>query len=153
MENMRDTIVVRGYQVDDNDRKDFQVEPVEGSKPNEVRYGPLVGTFQVTVFHGKGDKTDPEPTPPPAPALKDDEQAIAAISRGTLRVGKIPQGELRALQAELRNRIRDTGSGRGLIGAADETKSNAVQRVKFVPDPPIPVMSYRIRYYQAGNSK
>src|SRR5262249_50284541 len=56
MGNMRDTIVVRGYQVDDEARKDFKVEAPERSKDNEVRYGPLSGTIQVTVFHAKGDK-------------------------------------------------------------------------------------------------
>jgi len=153
--NMRDTVVVSGYQVDDQERKDFNIQSTEVSKANEVRYGPLVGTFQVTVFRAKGDKPDPEPAPPPVVKVKEEQQSIAAISRGVLKIGKIQPGNLEALQAELRRREgeRSTATARGLIGPAADSKASPVEKIAFVPDPPIPVMSYRIRYYQAGNGK
>jgi hypothetical protein len=150
--NLRDTVIVRGYQMNDNQRADFEVKSPEASKAGEVRYGPFSGTFQITAFHGKGDKA-PEPPPPP-PVLKDEQQVVAAISRGTLKIGSIQPGDLKALQAELRQREKKAENGRGMIdGDTTNPKPHAVEKVPFVPDPPIPVMSYRIRYYQAANGK
>lgn len=157
--NMRDTVLVRGFQEDDNSSKDFKVQPDDVSKANEFRYGPLVGTFQVTVFHAKSDKPEQEPPPappPPPPVLKEEQQQIAAISRGVLRSGVDLPGDLAALQAALRTWESKSraDNARGLIGSAENAKANVVEKLPFVPDPPIPVMSYRIRYYQpAGNGK
>ena len=36
---------------------------------------------------------------------------------------------------------------------SDNPKDHLVEQVPFVADPPIPVMTYRIRYYKPGAGK
>ena len=78
-----------------------------------------------------------------------------AIGRGTLKIEGVPQpGDLKALQRELKKRERVTVDGRGAVdGDPDNKQPHLVQKIEFTPDPSIPVMSYRIRYYQSSNDK
>jgi hypothetical protein len=48
----------------------------------------------------------------------------------------------------------DVDGSRGIIDSDTENpKDHLVEKVTFVADPPIPIMSYRLRYYKSGNGK
>jgi hypothetical protein len=155
-----ESAIVRGFQTKLDEREDFKVLPPEESRANEIRYGEFAGTFQVTAFRaGSGKSASPPPDttqaskpPPPPPPPIEEKQAIAAISRCTLSTGDIQPGDLKSLQSQLRKRVQNAENGRGMLdGDPKNPTPHVVQQVDFSADPGIPVMSYRIRYYQRSD--
>jgi hypothetical protein len=158
-----ESVTIRGFQTKLDKREDFTVLPPEKSKANEIQYGEFAGTFQVSVFHSRNGKPaaqapapPPMPTPPapPPPAPTEDQQVVAAISRGTIKTEGIQPGDLKSLQAQLRTRVQTSENGRGLIESdPSNPTSHLVQKIDFTADPGIPIMSYKIQYYQRAAGK
>lgn len=141
---------VFGFQTSMNKREDFVVLPPDPTGANEVRYGPLLGTFQISAFRGKLVDKDDEP----ALVLNTEKQSLLSISRGSLLIGKIEAGSLRALQADLRGRETGKEDSKGIVDSdSDNPKDHDVEKVIFKADPPIAVMLYQIRYYDAKRGK
>ncbi len=142
--------VVRGFQTNLAERRDFDVQSPAESRATEVKYGDFSGLFQVTVFVAHGE-AKPEA---PALVLNDDQKAVAAIAKGSLDVASIPPGNLRTLQSKLRKRVDDAAGGKGMVDAdPNNTKPHPVEKIDFKPNPAGPVMSYPIRYYSPKSPK
>jgi hypothetical protein len=125
-------IEIRGYQLDQQKAEEFRVLSRAESKGREMYYGADVGTISLVVFREQRGR------PKPARVLTDEEEDLAALSRGISPPE--PAKNLAALKQQLRE-----DATRGLIaeGAKIEVPT---ERVKFVPDP-VPVMTATLVYY------
>ncbi|HZZ71311.1 MAG TPA: hypothetical protein VFE24_03605 [Pirellulales bacterium] len=128
-------IVVRGYQLDNNQAEAFRVLSKAESKSKEIDYGQDVGQISLVVF-----KEQKGPVKPPSDLPSDDAEDIAALTRSVFPAK--PAENLAALQAQFR-----ADGARGLISQGEKIGS-AVTTVKFEADP-VPVMTQTIVYYKA----
>jgi hypothetical protein len=145
---------VTGFQETNDKWNEFRVLPYEESKANEVNYGPVMGTIQVTAFRGK--LVDAKSKPPVTQPVKKEELVVAAISRGAIQynedgnpAGIRPQ-TLGALKGKLQSREQVTTGSKGLLGIGNQTE-HPVNKVVFEADPAEAVMNYSIRYYRPKN--
>jgi hypothetical protein len=149
-------VVIRGFQTSLGEREDFRVQSVQESREKEMRYGEHVGQFQITVFRAGSTNVPPAkaPSPPVEAKVAEQQEAVAAIARGVIQPGRIRPADLKSLQRQLRSRQGDVQGARGIIDAdSNNPKPHLVEKTTFSPDPPIPVMSYTIRYYNPRSKK
>jgi hypothetical protein len=126
-------VTINGFQLTNEKAEAFKVLSKEASKKKEMDYGADVGTLSLVVFREKGSKDRPKPL------LTDEEEDLAALTRGVFPKEK--PLNLAALREQLW-----TDATRGLIVQGDKIEAG-VQQVPFTPDP-VPVMTATIVYYR-----
>jgi len=131
------SIKIEGFQLDDQQRQQFQVLSQQASRAREMDYGADVGTISLVVFQEQGPAT---PAPEPVNILDEEAEDFAILSRGTF-----PKVQPESLEA-LKSQLAQSSTNRGLI-TEGQTVAGAVRKVTFEVDP-VPIMAASITYYQ-----
>jgi hypothetical protein len=133
-----DNIVIRGFQLDEDNDKAFEVLAPEVAAGRGVYYGDNAGTFSLDVFRSGKE--------PEAVARLD----VAAVSRGMSKLTGQPKATtLKGFQDQLQEetgRDQKEARSRGLVTDQGRVGSHPVKQVTFIPTP-YPVVSATIRYY------
>jgi hypothetical protein len=138
-------VTVRGFQTGPDTVTPFKVLPPEEAEPDVVRYGDHAGTYRMVVYQGK--LADAQAPAPDTLVLRDRDETVIAMARGSARPdGAWPQ-TLADLQNQLRGRTRAADFGRGYVGKGTAAEENATEVVRFVPASPVPVADVSLRYF------
>jgi hypothetical protein len=133
-----ESVVIRGFQVDDDNDSAFGVVAPREAGDRMVYYGDNAGTFSLDVFRSGKE--------PEAVARLD----VAAVSRGMMQLkGKSKASTLKGFQDQLQAetvREQEDARTRGLVTDVGRVGSHPVKQVTFIPAP-YPVVSATIRYY------
>ncbi len=146
-------VLIRGFQRDGAEADPFTVLPPEESKADFVRYGPLAGTFRLTVFLGEEVAVDPAAADRKEYRKQPDYLTSVAIARGvTNAVTKQNPGSLKRLQANLLDVFDESGKldptgSRGLVVKGTDPTPSQVTPVFFRPLPTVPTADITVRYY------
>lgn len=146
-------VLVRGFQRDGAEADPFVVLPPEASKADFVRYGPLAGTFRMTVFLGEEVTADPAEADRKEYRKQPEYVTAVAIARGvTTAVTKQNPGSLKRLQANLLDVFDESGKldptgSRGLVVKGTDPAASPVNTVFFRPLPTVPTADITVRYY------
>ena len=143
---------ITGFQETDNESVDFKIKSAAESEEDVVRYGDVVGTIRLSVFHGQQVMDDPSAGKKKEPEFR--LAMLAAVARGSkgLRNKEIKPGSLDVLQADLRGRVRETEGQRGAIGKGDTKQGSAIEKIFFQALPAVPVADVTVRYYSPKGS-
>jgi hypothetical protein len=134
---------ITGFQIEDQMMAaPFHVTRPDDPIPDAVRYGPHAGTFRLVVYHGRTQK---EGAKPPVDAA-DETTTIAMGRRGTPTTDVKPQS-LKALQAALKIRQRDSSNSRGLVVKGSKVERSDTEAVMFVPTSDQPVSDISLKYH------
>lgn len=123
-------VVIRGYQISQEQRETFRVLSKPESKSREFDYGSDVGTISVTVF-GEGDR--------PKLTLDEDQREADVVESSELP--EAPSDSFNALKAKL---LAD--ANRGLI--VEGNRAAGQIRIQTFHANPTPLMSGTATYYQ-----
>ena len=127
------SILIKGFQINDSEAEEFVISSPAASKANELNYGADVGTIQLFVFRES-----------PNMAIKrssqeiDEDEAIGLISRGELP--QEPSPNIGALRARLQ-----ALDMKGVIQNGVTRVPSGFSKVRFRPYP-TPVMAATIVY-------
>jgi len=145
----KSSVVVRGFQMDNETVTPFRVLTPEQSENDAVHYGEHAGSFRLVIYHGRMSETEPAVTAKTEPTSDDLRLLAVARTRGLVGStdGIKPLG-LRALQADLRGRSKAKTGSRGLIGADGSTEKFDVKVAWFEPTPETPIADLTLSYFQ-----
>ncbi|WP_020470059.1 hypothetical protein [Zavarzinella formosa] len=147
-------VTIAGFQREGSLADPFKVLPPEESKAEFVRYGPLAGTFRMTVFTGEEAAADPYAADKLEYRKQPEYLTSVAIARGVSNgVTRQNPGSLKRLQANLLDVFEESGKldptgARGLVVKGTDPTASPVNAVFFKPTPTVPTADITVRYYQ-----
>ena len=146
-------VVITGFQRDATTADPFKVLPPEESKAEFVRYGPLAGTFRLTVFLGEESATDPFEIDRKDYRKQPEYLTSVAIARGVSdSASRGNPGSLKRLQANLLDVFDESSrpgpiGSRGMVVKGSDPTTSPINQVFFKPSPAVPTADISVRYY------